>query len=159
MLYVICYMCKWFKLMINFLFRSWVQLELQTQTAQPSNVKTTIKLPPAPKVLIEQQDMFIYVFQPISERTNTETILILYLYSLNKHNIAAQEELSKMIISELIRNRSFDTLRHLVSYSLLLESKPIACFLLSHSNVDAAISQITLDMLSKIDAHDVSVHM
>lgn len=100
--------------------------------------------------------MFTHVFQPICERENSETILIVYLHSLNKHNIAAQEDLSKMIISELIRNRSFDTLRHLVSYSLLLESKPIACFLLSHSNVDVAISQIALDMLSKIGAHDVS---
>uniref|UniRef100_A0A034V0V0 Uncharacterized protein C18orf8 n=1 Tax=Bactrocera dorsalis TaxID=27457 RepID=A0A034V0V0_BACDO len=144
---------------INKVYASWVQLELQTQTAQPSNVKTTIKLPPAPKVLIEQQDMFQYVFQPISERANTETILILYLYSLNKHNIAAQEDLSKMIISELIRNRSFDTLRHLVSYSLLLESKPIACFLLSHSDVDPAISQIALDMLSKIEAHDIIIEV
>lgn len=107
-------------------------------------------------MLIEQQDMFQYVFQPISERFNTETILILYLYSLNKHNIAAQEDLSKMIISELIRNRSFDTLRRLVKYSLLFESKPIACFLLSHSDVDRAISQIALDMLSEIKAHDVS---
>ncbi|XP_011180645.1 regulator of MON1-CCZ1 complex [Zeugodacus cucurbitae] len=144
---------------INKVYASWVQLELQTQTAQPSNVKTTVKLPPAPKVLIEQQDMFTYVFQPISEHANAETILILYLYSLNKHNIAAQEDLSKMIISELIRNRSFDTLRHLVSYSLLLESKPIACFLLSHSNVDAAISQIALDMLSKIEAHDIIIEV
>ncbi|XP_018789657.1 PREDICTED: uncharacterized protein C18orf8 [Bactrocera latifrons] len=144
---------------INKVYASWVQLELQTQTAQPSNVKTTIKLPPAPKVLIEQQDMFQYVFQPISECANTETVLILYLYSLNKHNIAAQEDLSKMIISELIRNRSFDTLRHLVSYSLLLESKPIACFLLSHSDVDPAISQIALDMLSKIEAHDIIIEV
>ncbi|XP_012157077.1 uncharacterized protein C18orf8 isoform X2 [Ceratitis capitata] len=144
---------------INKVYATWVQLELQTQTAQPSNIKTTPKLPPAPKVLIEQQDMYTYVFQPISERANTETILILYLYSLNKHNIAAQEDLSKMIISELIRNRSFDTLRHLVNYSLLMESKPIACFLLSHSNVDAIISQIALDMLSKIDAHDIIIEV
>ncbi|XP_014089922.2 regulator of MON1-CCZ1 complex [Bactrocera oleae] len=144
---------------INKVYAAWVQLELQTQTAQPSNVKTTIKLPPAPKVLIEQQDMFQYVFQPISERFNTETILILYLYSLNKHNIAAQEDLSKMIISELIRNRSFDTLRRLVKYSLLFESKPIACFLLSHSDVDRAISQIALDMLSEIKAHDIIIEV
>ncbi|XP_053952635.1 regulator of MON1-CCZ1 complex [Anastrepha ludens] len=144
---------------INKVYASWVQLELQTQTAQPSNVKTIPKLPPAPKVLIEQQDMFTHVFQPICERENTETILILYLNSLNKHNIAAQEDLSKMIINELIRNRSFDTLRHLVSYSLLLESKSIACFLLSHSNADAAISQIALDMLSKIGAHDIIIEV
>ncbi|XP_067644801.1 regulator of MON1-CCZ1 complex [Eurosta solidaginis] len=144
---------------INKIYASWVQLELHTQTAQPSNVKTIPKLPPSPKVLIEQHDMLAYVFQPIAEREYTETILIHYLHSLNKHNIAAQEDLSKLIISELIRNRNFDTLRRLVSYSLLLESKPIACFLLSHSNVDAAISQIALDMLSKIGAHDIIIEV
>lgn len=129
---------------------------MQTQTAQPSSVKLLPKLPAPPRVLIEQNDMFANVFQGIAERPYTETILMLYFQSLSKHNIAAQEDLSKMMINELIRNNSFDTLRRLVSYSLLLESKPIACFLLSHSNVNAAISQIALDMLGKIKAYEVN---
>jgi len=113
-------------------------LELQNQTAQPSNVKTsTLKQSTPPIVLIEQIDM-VQIFQRIARRPYTESILMLYLQSLNKFNIAAQEELSKMIISELINNRSFDTLRRLVSYSMLLESKSVACFLLAHSDVDTA---------------------
>lgn len=138
-------------------FRSWVQLELQNQTAQPSNVKTTtLKQSTPPIVLIEQLDM-VQIFQRIARRPYTESILMLYLQSLNKFNIAAQEELSKMIISELISNRSFDTLRRLVSYSMLLESKSVACFLLSHSNVDTAISQVAIDMLGRIEAHEVDI--
>lgn len=130
-------------------------MELQNQTALPSNVKSTIaKNSTPPIVLIEQSDM-VQIFQPITKRTYTETVLMLYLQSLNKYNISAQEELSKMVISELIRNRSFDTLRRLVSYSMLLESKSVACFLLAHSDVNSAISQVAIDMLGKIQAHEV----
>ncbi|XP_030375333.1 regulator of MON1-CCZ1 complex [Scaptodrosophila lebanonensis] len=145
---------------INKIYASWVHLELQNQTAQPSNVKSSSsKQASPPIVLIEQDDMHAQIFQPIAKRPYAETILMLYLQSLNKYNIAAQEELSKMIISELINNRSFDTLRRLVSYSMLLESKSIACFLLAHSDVDTAISQVALDMLSKIQAHEIIIEV
>ncbi|XP_026849412.1 regulator of MON1-CCZ1 complex isoform X2 [Drosophila persimilis] len=144
---------------INKIYASWVQLELQNQTAQPSNVKTsTVKHTSPPIVLIEQLDM-VQIFQRIARRPHTETILMLYLQSLNKFNIAAQEELSKMIISELIHNHSFDTLRRLVSYSMVLESKAVACFLLSHSDVDTAISQVAIDMLGKIQAHEIIIEV
>lgn len=130
-------------------------MEVQNQTALPANVKSTATKNTAPPiVLIEQSDM-VQIFQPIAERPFAETVFMLYLQSLNKYNISAQEELSKMIISELIRNRSFDTLRRLVSYSMLLESKSVACFLLAHSDVDSAISQMAIDMLGKIQAHEV----
>ncbi|KAH8365792.1 hypothetical protein KR093_004401 [Drosophila rubida] len=144
---------------INKIYASWVQLELQSQTAQPSNVKTTVSKHAAPPiVLIEQSDM-AQILQTIAERPYTESVLMLYLQSLNKYNIAAQEELSKMIISELIRNRSFDTLRRLVSYSMLQESKSVACFLLAHSDVNSAISQVAIDMLGKIQAHEIIIEV
>ncbi|XP_065361103.1 regulator of MON1-CCZ1 complex [Calliphora vicina] len=144
---------------INKVYASWVQLELQNQTAQPSNVKTTPKLPTPPKVLIEQIDMHTQVFQSIVEKPQCQTILLLYLQSLCKHNIAAQEDLSKMLINELILNKSFDTLRRLAEYSLLMESKAIACYLLSHSNEDPAVSQVALDMLTKIKAHEIIIEV
>ena len=99
--------------------------------------------------------MHSQVFQAIVEKPQCQTVLLLYLQSLSKHNISAQEDLSKMIINELILNKSFDTLRRLAEYSLLLESKAIACYLLSHSNEDPAVSQVALDMLTKIKAHEI----
>lgn len=134
-------------------------MELQNQTAQPSNVKTTPKLPAPPKVLIEQIDMHTQVFQSIVEKPQCQTILLLSIQSLCKHNIAAQEDLSKMLINELILNKSFDTLRRLAEYSLLMESKAIACYLLSHSNEDPAVSQVALDMLTKIKAHEIIIEV
>ncbi|XP_068141877.1 LOW QUALITY PROTEIN: regulator of MON1-CCZ1 complex [Drosophila tropicalis] len=145
---------------INKIYASWVHFELQQQTAQPSNVKPNpnSKHSPPPIVLIEQSDM-AQIFQTIAQRPYTETILMLYLQSLNRFNIAAQEELSKMIIVELIKNRSFDTLRRLVTYSMLMETKSTACFLLAHSNVDTAISQVASDMLGKIQAHEIIIEV
>ncbi|EDW18407.1 regulator of MON1-CCZ1 complex [Drosophila mojavensis] len=144
---------------INKIYASWVHMEVQNQTALPANVKSTATKNTAPPiVLIEQSDM-VQIFQPIAERPFAETVFMLYLQSLNKYNISAQEELSKMIISELIRNRSFDTLRRLVSYSMLLESKSVACFLLAHSDVDSAISQMAIDMLGKIQAHEIIIEV
>lgn len=138
---------------------SWVQLELQSQTAQPSNVKTSsVKQATPPIVLIDQLDM-VQIFQRIAHRSYTEAILMMYLQSLNKFNIAAQEDLSKIIITELIHNRSFDTLRRLVSYSMLLESKSVACYLLANSDEDTAISQVAIDMLGRIQAHEVDYNL
>ncbi|KAL9904700.1 regulator of MON1-CCZ1 complex protein bulli [Glossina fuscipes fuscipes] len=143
----------------NKIYASWVQTELQNQTAQPSNVKTTAKSVTPPKVLIEQLDMYSHVFQPIAGKPQCETILLLYLQSLEKHNVAAQEELSKLLTTELIRNQNYETLRRLVSYSLIMESKTIACFLLSHSNEAPVITQVALDMLSKIKANDIIIEV
>lgn len=144
---------------INKIYASWVQLELQSQTAQPSNVKTSsVKQATPPIVLIDQLDM-VQIFQRIAHRSYTEAILMMYLQSLNKFNIAAQEDLSKIIITELIHNRSFDTLRRLVSYSMLLESKSVACYLLANSDVDTAISQVAIDMLGRIQAHEIIIEV
>ena len=139
-------------------FSSWVRLDLESQTAQPSNVKSSPqKLPAQNRVIIDQLDMHTQVFESLVGKSHMETILMLYLQSLNKHNIAAQEDISKMLINELIRNNSFDTLRRLTSHSLILETKSMACYLLSQSNVHETITQVALDMLAKIKAHEVSL--
>lgn len=134
-----------------------MRADLESKTAQPSNVKLSPQKHSAlqPKVIIDQMDMHCQVFESIIGKPHMETVLMLYLQSLNKHNIAAQEDISKMLINEMIRNRSFDSLRRLCSHSLILESKSIACYLLSHSNIDVSITQIALDMLAKIKAHEV----
>lgn len=155
----ICFLLQGKYFYFHFISRTWVQTELQNQTAQPSNVKTTPRLPVPPKVLIEQIDMHTQVFQFIVEKPQCEIVILLYLQSLCKHNISAQEDLSKMCINELIRNKSFDTLRRLVEYSLLTESKAIACYLLSHSNEDCAVSQVALNMLSKIKAYEIAIEV
>ncbi|XP_055382845.1 regulator of MON1-CCZ1 complex isoform X2 [Condylostylus longicornis] len=137
---------------INKFYKDWLIIQMHNQTALPSSQKNLPKLPTLPRVVIDQTEMQNRVFASISEKPHAEKVLLLYINSLNKHEIIAEENLSKMIVSELIRNNHYGTLQRLVDYSLIMESKPIACFLLSHSNVHPIITQTALDMLKKINA-------
>lgn len=136
--------------------RSWVSTELMNQTAQPSSAKQTAKQTAAPRVLIDQNDMFISIFSSINETPFIGKILIIYLTSLAKYNIAAQHDISKMVIVDLIRSQKYSTLQKLINYSLINESKPLACFLLSMSTAHTSITQMAMDMLHKLKAHSVS---
>lgn len=99
--------------------------------------------------------MFTHIFFNLSETDYVGKILLIYLNSLAKHKIAAQHDISKMIIVDLVRTNKLDTLRQLIRFSLINESKPLACFLLSLSNVDKSITQMALDMLHKLNAETV----
>jgi regulator of MON1-CCZ1 complex len=80
---------------------------------------------------------------------------MLYLDSLTKHGITAQHDISKMVINDLVVTKKLDTLEQLLNRSIISESKPLACFLLSKSNVDQRISQLAMDMLSRLNANEV----
>lgn len=132
-------------------------MELQYQTAQPSFAKQTTKVPPTPpRVLIDQNDMFINIFNNIGDSNYVGKVLILYITSLAKHNITPQHDISKMVIVDLVRRKKFDTLQNLIKYSLISESKPLACFLLSLSNSHPSVSQMAIDMLHKLNADTVN---
>lgn len=131
--------------------------ELQTQIAQPSSAKTQIAKPHVqPRVLIDQADLHSSVFVNIADTSYVGAILMLYLNSLAKHKISAQHDVSKMIIVDLVRNNRLEQLRKLIEFSLINESKVLACFLLSLSNVHSSITQMALDMLNKLHADSVS---
>lgn len=142
---------------MSYVNRDHINAELQNQIAQPSFAKQqSAKTVVPPRVLIDQNDLHTHVFTTISETANCNKILMVYLNSLAKHKIAAQHDLSKMIIVDLVRHKKLDTLRALIALSLLHESKPLACFLLSLSSVDDSITQMALDMLHKLKADSVS---
>lgn len=107
-----------------------------------------------PRVVIDQSDMYTHVFNGISEHENIGSILLIYLNSLAKRQIAAQQDISKLIIFDLVRNKRLDTLRKLIEFSLINESKSLAHCLLSLSNVHPSIAQMALDMLNKLNNAD-----
>lgn len=82
---------------------------------------------------------------------------MVYLQSLAKNGVVAQHDVSKMIIIGLIRRQEYRKLQQLITYSLLHESKALACFLLSMSNLDPFIGQMALDMLHKLNANEVNI--
>lgn len=137
-------------------YRSWITVELQNQTAQPSSAKQVTKPNTPPRVLIDQNDLFVNIFTAISEAPHIGKILMLYITSLAKYNIAPQHDISKMVIVDLVRRKKFETLQQLIKFSLINESKPLACFLLSLSNIHPLVTQMALDMLRKLNADSVS---
>lgn len=138
-------------------FRSWVSTELMNQTAQPSTAKQTTKQSSSPpRVLIDQNDLFVNIFSNISDAAYVGKVLMLYITSLAKYTIAPQHDISKMLIVDLVRRNQFDTLQNLIKYSLINESKPLACFLLSLSNAHSSITQMAIDMLYKLNAETVT---
>lgn len=81
---------------------------------------------------------------------------MLYITSLAKNNIAAQHDISKLVIVNLVRRKQFDTLQNLIKFSLINESKVLACFLLSLSHEHSSVTQMALDMLHKLNAETVT---
>lgn len=137
------------------ILRSWVTTELQNITAQPSSAKQVAKTTTTPRVLIDQNDLFVNVFTNISESAYIGKVLMLYISSLAKNNIAAQHDISKLLITDLVRRKQYDTLQNLIKFSLINESKVLACFLLSLSHEHPSVTQMALDMLHKLNAETV----
>ncbi|XP_053687553.1 regulator of MON1-CCZ1 complex [Sabethes cyaneus] len=142
---------------LNGLYKGVLDSELQSQMALMAlSTKTQpSKSAPAPRVIIDQSDIYTGVFSAITETEQLGKILLLYLHSLARNGITANPELSKQIVIDLVRNKQFDTLQQLLKYSALNESKPLACFLLSLSNSDPSISQMALDMLARLNANEI----
>jgi regulator of MON1-CCZ1 complex len=46
-----------------------------------------------------------------------------------------------------------------MSYNVLHESKPLACFLMSLANHDPLISQMAMDMLKRLNSHEIIVEI
>ncbi|XP_035785426.1 regulator of MON1-CCZ1 complex-like [Anopheles albimanus] len=141
---------------LNALYKSVLDSELQNQMALISVAKSPIKAPVVPRVFIDQGDLYTAVFSTIIDTPQLGKILLLYLNSLARHGISANHELSKALLIDLVEHRQFDTLQLLLKYSALNESKALACFLLSLSNVTYPIvSQMALDMLSRLNANEI----
>ncbi|XP_059612293.1 regulator of MON1-CCZ1 complex [Phlebotomus argentipes] len=144
---------------INSVYKTWIDVELQNQTATPSSAKPVPKSTVAPRVLVDQADMHSQVLSSIADTEQIGKILMLYLQSLTIHGIAAQHDLSKMIVCELINGNLVATLQQIVAHSLISESKPLACFLLSLSKIHPTIGQIALDMLAKLNANEIIIEV
>lgn len=118
-------------------------------------MKQVAKTTTVPRVLIDQNDLFVNIFTYLSDSTYIGKVLMLYITSLTKHNIAAQHDISKILIVDLVRRKQFDTLQNLIKFSLINESKVLACFLLSLSHEHHSVTQMALDMLYKLNAETV----
>lgn len=125
-------------------------------TSRNSNLPKSYE---APRVLINQSDMHSSVFQSIADENHLCPVLMLYIHSLAKQKITLQHDLSKMIIIELVKQKKINALHQLLHLSVLSESKPLACFLLSLSKVDERLFQTAMDMLARLNANEIIIEV
>jgi len=76
-----------------------------------------------------------------------------------KQAISCEYDLSKLLVITLVGSRKMQDLQQILSYNVLHESKPLACFLLSLINHDPLISQMALDMLKRLNANEIIVEI
>lgn len=147
---------------INAVYKNWANVELQNQTGTPSSSKPQLKSSSSaqqPRVVIDQTDIHWQVLQKISDQEHFGKVMMVYLCSLTKHGIVAQNDLSKMIVSALVNGKKFEILRELFTFSLIHESKPLAISLLQLSSLHPIINQMVLDMLAKLNEKDIIVEV
>jgi regulator of MON1-CCZ1 complex len=126
----------------------------------PSTFKSfATPVPTAPTQIIIDQSDILQIFNTIVDKNIQEKILIVYLHSIVKHSISCEYDLSKLIVITLVGSQKVQDLQQILSYNVLHESKPLACFLLSLTNYHPMISQMALDMLRRLNAHEIIVEI
>lgn len=122
----------------------------------PSTFKSfTTPVPAAPtQIIVEQSDM-LHIFNTIIDKNMQEKVLMVYLHSIVKHSISCEYDLSKLIVLTMVGSQKVQDLQQILSYNVLHESKPLACLLLSLTNYHPMISQMALDMLRRLNAHEI----
>ena len=129
----------------------------------PSSFKSfSSPVPPLPQmpteIVIDQSDM-LHIFNTIIDKNMQEKILLVYLFSIVKYSISCEYDLSKLLVVTLVGSQKVQDLQQILSYNVLHESKPLACFLLSLTNHHSLISQMALDMLRRLNAHEIIVEI
>lgn len=151
---------------LNKIYKIKIDHELNKMQALPSPsvsfksfTSAVLPVAEAPKqVVIEQNDM-LNIFNTIIDKRIQEKVLIAYIYSMVKNSITCEYDLSKVLVLTLVGNQKVHDLQQVLSFQVLHESKPLACFLLSLANYDPLISQMSLDMLKRLNAHEIIVEI
>ena len=166
---------------INKKYKMKLEYDLQSQIAMtPTSVfqkSSILNLSlSTEEVIIDQHDM-MQIFATIDDKSILERTILVYTFSLTKNSISCDYDLSKLLVITLINNRNLHVriffkypcfkynciflqlLQQILSYNVLNESKPLACFILSLSNIDPIISQMALDMLRRLNADEIIVEI
>lgn len=150
---------------VNKIYKQKLDYDLQKLQAlpSPSTFKTFSTPVPSPpqlpnQIVIEQSDM-LQIFNTIADKNILEKVLMVYLFSIVKHSISCEYDLSKVLVMTLVGSQKIQDLQQILSYTVLHESKALACFLLSLMNHHPLIAQMSLDMLKRLNAHEIIVEI
>lgn len=137
-------------------YRKWAENEIQMQMVSPSGTSLPTRTPNSVRVLIDQVDVYTNILQKLDTEDclqKLEWVLMTYVTSLSEHNIPVQHNINELIITVYIRAGKFTALQQLLQYGVVADSKPLACLLLSLSNLHPTSSQLALDMLARLGEH------
>ncbi|KAL4127376.1 hypothetical protein QTP88_011549 [Uroleucon formosanum] len=120
------------------------------------------------KVVIEQLDVYMHVFVKLVDKLEntkddkkfTVSILVEYIRSLTDNKITIEHFLYELLINCLVINKMYYQLHQMVQYHIVIDSKPLACLLLSLESLYSPAHQIALDMLHRLNtAHEEIVEV
>ena len=108
--------------------------------------------------IIEQYDMHNAILYPLLEDDKwwshnsqyTISLTIEYFRSLNSQFIPIEQSLYKLLVHALLKARRLYQLHQYLQYHVLMDSKPLACLLLSVEATWPAANQLALDMLKRL---------
>lgn len=150
---------------LNRIYKLKIEHDLLKIQALPSpSTFKSFTSPPQPvvelprEIVVDQNDLLL-IFHTIADKNLLEKVLLSYIYSLVKHSITCEYDLSKMLVMTLIGSQKANDLQQILSFQVIHESKPLACFLLSLANYDPLISQMAFDMLKRLNATDIIVEI
>lgn len=154
---------------------------LKMQALSPSTFKTFSTPVPAqpqlPNEIVIEQNEVLQIINTIIDKNLLEKVLMAYVFSIVKHSISCEYDLSKVLVITLVGSQKVShpnnpknkfhfqnlpqvqDLQQILSYNVLNESKPLACFLLSLASHDPVVSQMALDMLRRLNAYEIIVEI
>jgi len=120
-----------------------------------SSVKTSpqaTSIPPA--VVLDQPDIFTNILNTINSSDVPDTfvlsVVVEYIHSLMKNNIIPRQFIYELLINLCVRTNKLYQLQQYLQYQVILDSKPVACLLLSLESVYPSCRQMALDMMSRL---------
>lgn len=120
------------------------------------------------KVVIDQLDVYKHVFIKLVDKLEnnkddkkfTVSILVEYIRSLTDNKITIEHFLYELLINCLVINKMYYQLHQMVQYHIVIDSKPLACLLLSLESFYSPAHQMALDMLHRLNtAHEEIVEV
>ena len=114
--------------------------------------------------VIDQADMYTYVFSVIEEQSDSEhkyllAILMEYIRSLSYYSLRVEHFIYQFLINLLVKHSRFYQLHQFLQYHVVADSRPVAFQLLSLEKVYQPCYQLALDMLNRLHAADEIVHV
>ena len=109
--------------------------------------------------MVTQGEMYAQVFVPhLGPLVNTkyaESITTEYIRSLNFNHMAVSPFLHEFLINFLVTKSKFSQLHQLLQYHVVSDSMHVACQLLSIEGKYPPAYQLALDMMKRLNCHDV----